>query len=240
MANKKRKIEEIAEQKKDKKHIKKSFIIKLTAIILAVIFFVACVGIVVNSYAPANPKDYHRWFLSGINGSYNKEGNPKTYWAVSKMQSGNNDVTVYGEITVTGSYTKINEVWVNVSDLYEEETEIIVVNGSTKVVNKYLLKAEDLKKSQDGWLKIYDLEEAELDANDDYVKITSTKFFIGFNTAINVRELVVADADGNTIDYSIKGIKIDNQSTSIDDEEVKNAENGVSNLNDEQKLFNKS
>ena len=237
MANKKKKAEVLENQTTQKKPIKKSFIIKLSAIILAVVFFFACIGVVVNSYAPANPKDYHRWFLSGIFGSYDKEGNPETYWAVEKTKSGNNELMVYSEISVSGSYKNINELWLNLSDFYETETEIVVINGSSRTVNKYKLTATDLKANQNGWVKIYDLEDATASNDDDYENVTSTKFFIGFKTKINVRELVVTNADGKTIDYEVKGIKIDNQSISIEDENVKNAENPVSNLNDEQKLF---
>ena len=120
MANKKLKAKEA--EVATKKPTKKSFIVKLSAIIVAVIFFFGCVCMVLDSYAPANPKDYHVFALSGIFGSFNKNGNPNSYWAVDKTVSGNKQLSVYANLRASsGTYSNIKEIWVNVSDLYEEQ-----------------------------------------------------------------------------------------------------------------------
>ena len=237
MANKKLKTVSVTNNAKQSN--KKSFIIKLSAIILAVIFFILCVCFVIDSYAPANPKDYHRWVLSGINGSYNKEGNPKTYWQVEKTKVGEKGVTVYAKIRVS-SWSDVDAIWLNVSDLYEDKTEIEVQSGTSgKTVNEYKLTAIDLKQNQDGWIKIYDLDDANKNTTDSYDKITSNVVFVGFNTKIKVRELVVTKSDGSILTYTVEGIKIDAQEIQVSDSEVKNAENNVEKINDEGKTFSK-
>ncbi|MBO5888791.1 MAG: hypothetical protein J6Q58_01470 [Clostridia bacterium] len=243
MANKKRRVEE-QEKQTAKKPVKKSFIVKLSAIIVAVIFFIFCIGAVLDSYAPANPKDYHVWGLSGIFGSFNKNGNPESYWQVNKTKSGDNELAVYASLRVTGaSYSDIKEIWVNLSDLYEDQLEIDVINGSaSKSINKFNLKADNFKANKNGWVKIYDVVEANSNTTDNYLQITTTIFYIGFNTKINVRELVFVSKANNVLDYDVRGVKIGNQEIGVDDDELEDIENGanVVNIKDEQEFFKKS
>lgn len=238
MANKKNNVTgEVSTEEKVKKPVNKSFIIKLVSVIVACVFFLACVSVVINSYAPANPKDYHVWCLSGISGSFNKSGNPKNYWGVDKTKSGNQDVTVYGNASLITSYSKVKEIWLNVSDLYETEAKIEIVNQSSRVLNVYTLTAEELKADKDGWIKIYDLTAANENPSDDYKTITASKFSFGISTKLNVRELVFVNEDGKLAEYEVTGIKIENREFKVDDAEVKDAKNPVTNLCDEQKTF---
>lgn len=222
---------------KVKKPVSKSFIIKLVSVIVACVFFLICVSVVVNSYAPANPKDYHVWCLSGFSGSFNKNGNPKNYWGVDKTKSGNQEVTVYGNTSLITSYAKVSEIWLNVSDLYESEAKIEVVNQSSRVLNVYTLTADDLKADKDGWIKIYDTAKANENPSDDYKTITSSKISIGISTKLNVRELVFVNEGGKLAEYEVTGFKIENREFDVEDSKVSGAKNPVTNLNDEQKTF---
>lgn len=216
---------------------KKSLIIKITAIVLAVLFFLTCVAVIINSQAPANPKDYHVFCLSGFKGSFNKKGNPNSYWGVEKLKSGNDYFTVYGQVQTLGAYTNVSEIWMNVSDLYEDETDIEIVNQSSRVIKKFNLTAKNLKKSKDGWFKVYDLAEAKLDDSDNILAVNSSTFSFGIATKLNVREVVFVGKDGKLIDYNVKGIKISNQELDVEHKDVKDNPNSVLNIKNEQKTF---
>ena len=57
------------------------------AVALAVILVIALVTttFLVDSFAIANPKCYHKFFLSTFNGSYDAENMPSTYWQVKSL-----------------------------------------------------------------------------------------------------------------------------------------------------------
>lgn len=235
MANKKTTYNSTPVETRDKKHVNKNELIKIISIIVASIFFIVCIGFVINSQAPANPKDYNVWCLSGFHGSFDKKGNPNEYWSVEKKQSGNDVLVTYAQLEITGSYSNVNELWVNFSDLYAKETEIEIINGTSRVIKTFTLTAKDLKKSKDGWFKIYD--EDDVGKIDDVLAVTSRNFSIGISETLNVRELVFVKTDGEIIEYSVKGYKVATEVVSASDSRVTSDNNSVLNLNNEQSTF---
>ena len=240
MANKRLREQQNNQETTPAKKVSKSFIIKLVACIVAVVFFLVCIAVVINSYAPANPKDYHRWFLSGINGSYEKDGNPNKYWQVEKKMSGDKYLSTYAQIELVGSYTSVNEIWINLSDLYEDKLEIEIINASSRTINKVTITADEMKDSENGWFNLYDLDVAKESTTDNILEVNSRKFSIGFNTKINVREIVFVK-DKNTdgkyeiINYNITAEKIENQVTDLD--KITESETSIHNIKNEQTTF---
>ena len=240
MANKRLREQQNNQEVASKKKASKSFIIKLVDCIVAVVFFLLCIAFVIDSHAPANPKDYDIWFLSGINGSYDKDGNPNKYWQVEKKMSGDKYLTTYAQLELVGSYTSVNEIWINLSDLYEDKLEIDIINASSRTINNVTITADEMKDSKNGWFKLYDLDVAKESNTDNVLEVNSRKFSIGFNTKINVREIVFVK-DKNTdgkfeiINYNITAEKVDNQVTNLD--KITESETSIHNIKNEQTTF---
>lgn len=231
MANKTKREENRIILENEKKEIRKKLIVKILSICLASIFFLLCVAFVVNTQAPANPRCYHFFCLSTFKGSFDKKGNPHTYWSVEKLQDENGgNVTTFVQVEVDGSYSNVGEIWVNLSDFYEQETQIKIVNGNSKEVGSYALTAKAVKESKNGWFKIFDVGESDS-------AVTSYKFNVGFSTKINVRELVFLKKDGSVLGYTVQGEKTEAGLISIDDERITENKNSVLNVKDEQDTF---
>ncbi len=176
---------------------------RVLAIALAVIMVIALITatFVVDSLAIANPKCYHKFFLSSFNGSYDAENMPVSYWQVKSLKddSGNNlNVQAKVELPIVDYGERVlGQIWINVSDFSDEKLEIFVYYGSSdKPLNvdkkPFTLTRKDVKNSKDGWFKIYDFEDSE-----NFVK-TSTyvdDFSITFSTGIRVREMVFIDSE---------------------------------------------
>ena len=175
--------------------------VKITAICLAVILFLFSILLLLNSTAIYNPKPYHVFGLSGIFGSFNKKGNPKTYYQTEKTSN------IIELMHIRPNNSEVYYVWINVSDM-QEDSVIYLYNGedSSKVSNltllgEYYLSGEELKKDSDGWICIYD-------RNNSPINYLTVHFYIGTKTKMRIREVLVFDnieASG-PIAYDVKGI----------------------------------
>ncbi len=241
MANKKLKEQQNKTNVKEKTIIKKSTLIKILSVTLACLFFLFCVAFVIDTQAPANPKDYHVFCLSAFKGSFDKKGNPNNYWKVQKQRNTDGeDLTLYVQTEIVGSYKNLNEIWVNLSDFYETQTVIEVKNGSSRDVGSFKLHSDDLKQSQHGWFKIYDADDIDDENGSTTKSLVYGEISIGFKTQINVREIVYLKADGTVIDYKIEGEKTVAGLIDVDDEKITSNPNSILNVKDEQSTFKSS
>ncbi len=169
--------------------------------IVIVVALAAALSFLVNSFAPANPRAYHVYFLSAFHGSFNKKGLPGTYWQPEQRTDGNVRKICY--LRLSGS-SDCNEVWINLSDFKELQTDIIVASGAgaPNVKKRYNLTAKELKKSKDGWIKIYDKSKDSA--------LSSSYLNIGFTTNIRVREVVAIKSDGKKSTLTVQGWTIEN------------------------------
>ena len=212
--------------------------LKIISVTLASLFFLFCVAFVINTQAPANPKDYHVFCLSAFKGSFDKKGNPNNYWKVEKRRkTDGEDLTLYVQTEIVGSYKNLNEIWVNLSDLYESETVIEVKNGSSRDVGSFKLTSDTLKQSQSGWFKIYDADDVDDENGSSTKSLVFSELSIGFKTQINVREIVYLKADGTIIDYKIEGEKTVAGLIDVSNEKITSNPNSILNIKDEQSTF---
>ncbi len=173
---------------------------RVLAIALAVIILIALVTstFLVNSFAIANPKCYHKFFLSTFNGSYDAENMPSTYWQVKSLEdSEGNKLKVQAKVELPITDEGLGQIWINVSDFAGDKLEIFSYYGTNnRELNKdktpVIITADDIKNSQDGWFKIYDFNDTESfnkasNYTDDYL--------ISFSTGIRIREMVFINMD---------------------------------------------
>ena len=197
--------------------------IRIISVVLASLMFLVSVGFFIDSFAPANPKCYHRWVLSTFNGSYNSKGSPKTYMQFNTLavsETGDRATSyIWSRVTVTEGMG-INEIWINVSDLYEDSVSIQVRSGksekNTDLLKRLTLTKDDLKKSKDGWFKIYDLD----DGDKAHPSKTNQTFCIGFEAEIRLREIGYVSNGG----YAIK---VEEWGTATDERVHNNASSSV-------------
>lgn len=236
MANRKLKqaAEDAAKVANKKRKIRTAGLV--SAILLSVIFFAVCSMVVVNSYAPYNPKSYHRWVLSTMHGSYDKEGLPSTYFQVEDYENGE-PTSIKIETTSEGK--NVAAVCVNLSDLNKSDVKFSLYNGSKTAVaqntclGNFELRGEDLKKSKDGWIKIYDANNPTI----SNTNVTSKTFYLTIDKKIRVRELVLLDGDGKIMTYTVKGYVLGNKTFDKSETEVKDKTHNVYKIADEQKTY---
>ncbi len=183
---------------KGKKLSKKS--VKIIAIILAIIAFITAGLFVVDSFAPANPKVYHRFVLSTFSGSFDGEDTPNSAYQVEiqkNSQSGEKQYFCINTKVSTTNNENIKEVWINFSDLYEDEINIFTSmgwQGKSKYLSERTYTKSDVRKNNDGWFNIYKTGKKE------GLEVNSHEFLgqlrVGFSANIKVREIVVVDMEG--------------------------------------------
>jgi hypothetical protein len=216
---------------------------KIFAGALAFIIALSLVAVVflVDSFAIANPKCYHKFLLSTFHGSYDKKDMPKTYWQVRsyKDKETNEVLPLYAKAKLSldslGN-NHLGQIWIYVSDFAGDKLEITV--GQTEqneTLNKkgaYKITAEDIKNSKDGWFKVYDYT----DKTNFKTPMTSiTIYWIGFSTDIRIREMVFIDKHGAVADGvdEIKEYLGKQENSGYAD-----LDNPISNAVDEKKFFN--
>ena len=195
MANKKRNVPNKEEPKKinAKKWISIGLsVFLIISILLSVLF-------VIDSFAPANPKVYDRWVLSGINGSYDGKDTPNTFYQVEIHQDYDSGEVLYSCVDLKVSSTNsepIKEIWINISDLYESKLNIFLgkgTAGATKLLKDITLTANDIRNDEDGWFRLYN--------NKNGLNYNVSGFYgelkIGFSANIKLREVVVVDVKDN-------------------------------------------
>ncbi len=192
----KREKRELANQQKTvKKKSKISvFQIKLISAIAVALIFLVAVGFFIDSFAPTNPKCYHRWMFSTFHGSYDSKNGPKSYMQFENKANTETSERatsyVWAQVAVTEG-AGVKEIWINVSDLYEEKDSISIKirtgksESNTVLLKDFKLTKKDLKSSKDGWIKIYDLANGDK----EHTSKTSQVFAIGFETQIRLREI---------------------------------------------------
>ncbi len=228
--------------------------VKITAIGLAVLLFLFSVLLLLNSFAPYNPKCYHFFGLSGISGSFNKKGNPKNYFQVE------NTANVIELAHLNALNSSIYYVWINVSDMVEDSV-IYLYNGSDAsgtmtLLSEYNLTGSELSNDSDGWICIYD--------GTAYTKDISKHFYLGTKNKMRIREVVLLNSlkSNSAVSFSTDDLVRRGNPTANDDSlcQVFNYDNlkdsnsftttftpqlkekllSLPNLNDEQSTFNKA
>lgn len=234
----KRELENKQKQQKSKKKFKISaFQVKLISVIAVSLIFLTAVGFFIDTFAPANPKCYHRWVLSTFNGSYDKKGSPKTYMQFETIADTEESEIATSYVWLRTSVTEgagVKEIWINVSDLYEDEAVIKIRAGkseaNTELLKEYKLTSKELKQSKDGWIKIYDLANGDK----EHVSQTSQTYAIGFETKIRLREVGVVGNGGYEALIEECGTAIDK---TISDETSKTEGSEVKKICDENSTF---
>ena len=214
MANKKNKI--INEQKNKRKKFKwTKNLTKALAITLAGVFIGISSLFVVDSFAVANPKCYHKFLSSTFNGSYDTDTSPNKYWQVDMIRnSSSNEQTMTYLIF---KYSPINsqrlgKLIVNLSDLKSRELDVFVGysagrDKSPTEVKSFTLTRKDVKSSKDGWFEFYnsEIEENQFKYGENYI-------FLGLKGDVRIREIFALNlensisnlSDSNIIDVCIK------------------------------------
>ncbi len=240
--------------------------VRIVAVILAVTLVVFSALLILNTFAPNNPKCYHVFGLSGINGSFNKKGNPTTYYTAEPKKIEGHEYYEFTKIKLEKG--KAAFVYVNVSDLWENNLTIYLRRGENAsgplipayegktikdendkdvVLMDFILDAKTLKKDKDGWIKI------NLKYRENEIHYT---YYLAFSTKVNIREVVFADIDNNPLKYDVVSYlargNIDatekgaNEYTLEDINTYKDLDNSqnlkasiisMKNINDEQKTF---
>lgn len=180
--------------------------------VLAFIIAVSIVAVLflVDSFAIANPKCYHKFLLSTFHGSYDAENMPKNYWQVESLEDGEGNklkMKAKVELPITDKSERfLGQIWINISDLEGDALSIYTYyqtsNTSTtsKSLNKddipFTITAKELRNSKDGWFKVYDFEEKER-FNKAYEYIDD--YSIVFTAGVRVREMVFVDTKGEVV-----------------------------------------
>ena len=217
--------------------LKKKKLIAIILVAVASILFVVCSLFVIDSFGPANPKVYKKWVLSTFNGSYNAEGMPKTYWQVEPMQSKEGErVTSYAKFSLsTTNNANIQEIWVNISDLKENELEVTIGKGTLtpSVLGSISISESQVKNSKDGWFKVFDANDTET-----FKALNNSKqIWVGFKNHVRVREIVFIDSNNKIVENAtINGMSVDG-SPIVKVDTLTSNPNNVSFVGDERLTF---
>ncbi|MBO7214744.1 MAG: hypothetical protein J6V66_04520 [Clostridia bacterium] len=183
--------------KKPKKKMK-----ALTKVIISAVSVVLIAGIVVStlfvidSRAPANPKVYHRFLKSTFNGSYDGKNTPNDAYQVEIQKDTQTGEVLYSFVDIKLSATNsrnISEIWINFSDVYEDELTITMSKGyatTTWLLKEKTYTAKEIKADEDGWFRLYNDQSEGLNYNQSgfYGELK-----IGFSANVKVREIVILD-----------------------------------------------
>ena len=171
---------------------------KVLAIVIASIVFFTAALFAVDSLADANPKSYHRFFISTFAGSFEADGCPNTYYQVEIKKDAQSGKTEYSCINTkigTTNSANVKEIWVNLSDFKKDELTIFLSKGweaKSGYLTETKITRSQIKNSEDGWFKVY--------SKSSGLEVNSSGFYgqlrIGFSENIRVREIVVVDVNG--------------------------------------------
>ena len=175
---------------KQKFKFTKKNIALILAISLGFLFIVASLFIV-DSFSPANPKVYHRWFISTFAGSFDGENTPNTYHQIDIKKDIDSGESLYSCIDlelnpVNGSKNPCKEIWINLSDVQSTELNIFFAYGHTlnvQYIFEKTLTEKDIRADKDGWFLLYSSDSGlPVSGADKYLKI-------GFSSNVRVREI---------------------------------------------------
>ena len=231
------------------KAVKKARTIKkamrIIAIILAIIAFITAGLFVVDSFAPASPKVYHKFVISTFSGSFDGEGTPNSAYQVEIQKNSQSGEVQYFCINTNVSTTNnvnIKEIWISFSDVYEEELNIFTSmgwQGKSKYLSERTYTKSQIRNNENGWFKIYNT------GKEEGLKVQQPEFYgqlrVGFSANVKVREIVVVDIKGNLGKVSVRhcsnGGKPEYKGyAEVHDGELNPA--GISNVCDESDTFN--
>lgn len=228
--------------------------VKISAIALAVFLFLFSILLLLNSFAPYNPKCYHVFGLSGVSGSFDKNGNPKTYYQVEQTTS------VIELVHLNALNSNVYYVWINVSDMVEDSTIYLYNGGDSSAglvcLSEYFLSGKELSKDNDGWICIYDRTKTSAGL--------SKHFYLGTKSKIRIREVVflnnvktdpsisftvddlvrrsTPEVSGDSLyqAFNYEELINSNKYTATFTKELQERMRTFTNLNDEQSTFDKS
>ena len=182
---------------------------KLILVLIAIgLVFLTVTLFFVDSFAPANPKIYDRWVLSTFFGSFDGDSTPNSYHQI-EIQSDTTDKTkkFYTCVDTKVSTTNargIKEIWLNISDFYEDELTVFISKGidtKTNFIAKTTIRKKDIIKDEDGWFRIY-YNESGLIHN---VANFYGQIKVGFSSSVRLREMVIVDVEGELGTIEAKG-----------------------------------
>lgn len=219
--------------------------VKIISIVLAIIAFITAGLFVVDSFAPASPQAYHKFVISTFSGSFDGEGTPNSYYQVEiqkNSQSGEVQYFCLNTKVSTTNNVNIKEIWINFSDLYEDDINIFTSmgwQGKSKYLSERTYTKSQIRRDKDGWFKIYNTgkkEGLEVNYREFYGQLR-----VGFSANVKVREIVIVDMKGKigkvAVDHCSNGGKpVVDGYAEVHDGEF-NPE-GVSNVCDESETFN--
>ncbi len=214
------------------------------SVILAVIVFLVAGLFVVDSFAPANPKPFHKWVLSTFSGSFDGEDTPNTFYQVQiqkNIETGERQYSCINTKISTTNSENVKEIWVCFSDLYEDNIEIFLSTGwqgKSKYLSQRSYSKADVKGDKDGWFRIYNREK-------DGLVINSSGFYgqlrIGFSANVKVREIVVVDMKRNlgsiSVDHCSNGDKPSGEGEYSNEHDNKFTKEDAINVCDEKSTF---
>ena len=215
------------------------------SVILAVIIFLLAGLFVVDSFAPASPKPFHKWVLSTFSGSFDGEDAPNTFYQVQiqkNVETGERQYSCINTKISTTNSENVKEIWVCFSDLYEDNIEIFLSTGwegRSKFLSQRNYSKADVKRNKDGWFRIYNT------GKEDGLVINSSGFYgqlrIGFSSNVKVREIVVVDMKGNlgsiSVDHCSNGDKPSGEGEYSNEHGNKFSRKDANNVCDEKETF---
>ena len=167
----------------------KKNIATISAVALGLIFIVTSLFIV-DSFAPANPKVYHRWLISTFVGSVDGKDTPNSSHQIELTKDAETGEKLYSCIDVTVNNTNgtnAQQIWVNFSDLNASELNVFISSSTSYNVRLYAEKTfteKQVRANKDGWFLLYSSDNG---LNIPYEK----KLKIGFSASVKVREIVL-------------------------------------------------
>lgn len=160
-----------------------------------------------------------------------------SYWEVTRYEDPEtkDPLTYYVELSIVRE-NPIEEIWINISDLKVEKTEIAFFYGTISTSSGKTTVTKDFLKDSDGWVKLTD---------DKTHSVSSIK--LTFVDTMQVNEVFVIDSKDNKTELSLKtyGEKASATSTSrneytAEDLKALEAEHTALCIVDEQDSFNLS
>ena len=188
------------------------------------------------------------FWMVACESAYKVKTNCSTGWTINRYEIKDSETeetvsatqSVYYSVTLNSE--KIDEVWVNVSEISFDETEInfnkynssnYTETTSSTYKKSVILTKTQVKKSENGWIKVVD----DYDFNSSYLCVS-------FTGGIKINEMVLIGSDGKKMTFSLKRVDVleKNEKGAIygfksEDIEEINLKCGANLLSDEQEKF---
>ena len=138
-----------------------------------------------------------------------------TYWQTERKVAGETTLKYTAEITFGSSTVKVSEIWINLSNVdFDPKLKTTVISlelvksssSSDKSENiDYTLTSDELKKSKDGWIRIYFATE---DEEDDASPISCNSALLKIVDKMHVNEICFINNNGKliSVNFSKAGV----------------------------------